>query len=393
MNDTPVSVIIPVQAAPEQVSSCIRAVRDQDYKPVDLIVVADSQKYGELPDDCRFVETEAPTGIADALNAGIAAAKGEIVVLLMPHCQPANKKWLTELVRPFGDEEVVATSSELHLADIEKHNLSSRLNRAEVAPRPAANAEPTEVQLLSHKSDALRKEFLKKEKRAYNPYFIPPGEYVDLSLRSKSAGKKILLCPTSRVEYKNPPFARSLSGVYKHAFQLGEADAMLDRVWSVDWLGSRVFAAALLSFLLLPVAAFSLPVAVVLAGLLFAWGWFLPFHIPLVKWEWPLALFNLAIYTTIVLSIHNHWAPAIFPPRESHPAIIRQWCIVIAMCGSYFLLSLGAGFRTAVRATVGLSGILLVPLLTILAALWHCVKGAGFIVGFFSAGKAQNRED
>ena len=119
------------------------------------------------------------------------------------------------------------------------------------------------------------------------------------------------------------------------------------------------------------------------------WGWFLPLRIPLLRWEWPVSLLNLAVYIAIVMLAQDEWLPGLFERRLSHPAIIRQWLLLAAMTASYALMLLHVGVRGAVRSIISegsrLSALPLLPLVM----LWWLVSGVGFLEGFF-LGRAQH---
>jgi hypothetical protein len=193
-----------------------------------------------------------------------------------------------------------------------------------------------------------------------------------------------MLSPTSRVTIHPPSESRKLSSVFSKAFQAGRIDHLMGEKWKIDWLQGRLFMAVFLSLFLIPVGLFSLPLAVIFAGVLFAWGWFLPFRIPPIPWDWPVAVLNAGVYTVIILWIRDTWAADIFPPRRWHPAIIRQWCILASMSVSYLLLAGTIATKKVLLNAHSIKDILLIPVTAVLGTVWHVMTGVGFIGGYLA---------
>ena len=381
-----VSVVIPSPADPERAPECVRAVLDQTWSNREIVLVCDADTEVSVPPDepVRVVSESRGDNLARLINRGIRAADGEIVVVLMPNCLPASVRWMEELIRPFEDSDVGAVVSQCVAHDTRELNLPARLMESVESPELTAEGEPTDLHLLSHLCDALRADLLRDVDHVYDPSIKTPGEAVDLSLRMGTTGKRILLSPTASVLYRDPPTTRTLGSVLGKALEYGRADAVLGKAYNIDWLGSRTFAAAALSLALIPIAFFNRPVAVIAAGLLFAWGWFLPLRLPVIRWEWPVSVLNVAVYAAIVLSIRDHWAPGLFPPRRWHPAIIRQWCLLAGMTGSYLLLLAYSGATSAVRGIKDRRGLVTSPAILVLGTIWYLLSGIGYLLGYLA---------
>ncbi len=392
MTDPSVSVVIPVAAGAGSLSSCLESVLAQSYEKKEVVVVC---RAGEAPaalkkaTDVRVVTASEGAGLAHLINAGFRAARGEIKVLLMPHCTPVGDRWIEELLRPFDDETVEVVVSQCNLTRRDRQGLPARLLRSVVRPElKNRGGQPAELDVVSHLADAYRASAL-EELGYLDEGFVSPGEAIDISVRLTLAGHRIVLSPTAMVLCHDPPESRSFSGVFRKALDYGHCDAVLAKTYNVDWLSSRVYAAALFSLLLLPVGLAKLPVAVILAGMLFAWGWFLPLRLPVLRWEWPVAVLNLVVYAGIILAIRDEWAPGVFAPRRSHPAIIRQWCILGAMTFSYALMLVSVGLRSAVRTLVRDRSFLAALLIFPLSMVWWLVTGVGFLRGYLLGRREQ----
>jgi glycosyltransferase involved in cell wall biosynthesis len=97
MNGMLVSVVMPARNAAETVGNSIRSALNQTYRPLEIVVVDDGstdatreivQAFG---DDVRLVRLDAHSGASAARNAGIEAARGELIAFL-----DSDDEWLPE---------------------------------------------------------------------------------------------------------------------------------------------------------------------------------------------------------------------------------------------------------------------------------------------------------
>jgi GT2 family glycosyltransferase len=380
-----VSVVIPVVAADDSLGECVDAVLRQRYDSKELVVSCAQQQALPVPEQGKAVRLVRLSGTAERvrlINAGLKAATGSVKVLLMPNCVPVGERWLEALIRPLEDERVAAAVSQCSALHKREMGLGDRLTHSVAYPelknRPA---QPSELQLVSHLCDAYRADVLQQLGYMDEKSFPSPGEAIDLSVRIRSAGYRIVLNTEAAVHYYDPPENRSLLTVLRKALDYGYSDAVLGKSYNLEWLGSGRHLAALLALLLLPLGLLSLPYALIAAAALFAWGWFLPLRTPVLRWEWPVAVLNLAVYVAIIMLVRDEWLLGLFDRRLSHPAIIRQWCALAAMTASYLLILLQAGVRSAVRSIIDdgtrLAALPLVPL----SILWSLASGVGYLKG------------
>jgi rhamnosyltransferase len=83
-------------------------------RPVDVVVVDSGSQDGTdaiaLKQGARLLRIDKEEfSYGRALNLGCAAAAGEFLVAISGHCQPANERWLEELLKPFSDPSVAMT--------------------------------------------------------------------------------------------------------------------------------------------------------------------------------------------------------------------------------------------------------------------------------------------
>lgn len=88
-----VSVLIPVWDGERFLAEAIESVLAQEYRPLDLIVVDDGSRDASATVAARYPELrllrKPHTGLADSLNAGLAAARGALVAFL-----DADDRWV-----------------------------------------------------------------------------------------------------------------------------------------------------------------------------------------------------------------------------------------------------------------------------------------------------------
>lgn len=114
MPDPSVSIIVPTYNRVEQLKLCIGALLLLDYPSFEIIVVDD----GSTDDTASYVRslgervigvTIAHGGRSAARNAGIRAARGEIIAFTDDDCL-VDLQWLRNLLVPFCDTRVVGVS-------------------------------------------------------------------------------------------------------------------------------------------------------------------------------------------------------------------------------------------------------------------------------------------
>ncbi|MDA1306394.1 MAG: glycosyltransferase family 2 protein [Acidobacteria bacterium] len=102
-----VSIVIRCRNEEDWIGHCLSAVFAQDGPVPEVILVDNRSTDKTLAIASRFpvatvvqVDDYSP---GHALNRGIEAASGDVVVLLSAHCVPKNRDWLSHLVSGFGD--------------------------------------------------------------------------------------------------------------------------------------------------------------------------------------------------------------------------------------------------------------------------------------------------
>lgn len=104
-----VSIVIRTKNEERWIHSCLRSVFDQTYTYIEVIVVDNGstdrtlKRVQEFPVSVVQIDDFFP---GKAINEGIRAGKGPIIVCLSGHCIPVNRFWLENLVRDLSDPNV-----------------------------------------------------------------------------------------------------------------------------------------------------------------------------------------------------------------------------------------------------------------------------------------------
>lgn len=109
MSEPLVSIIIRTRDEERWIDKCLEAIASQGYSNYEIIVVDNESMDATLKKAERFsvrVLTISEFRPGEALNKGIRAAKGEVIVCLSAHCIPTSREWLSRLVAPLNDLRV-----------------------------------------------------------------------------------------------------------------------------------------------------------------------------------------------------------------------------------------------------------------------------------------------
>jgi len=387
------SVIIPVSGDIGALEACLESLARQDFENREVLIVCDeaSARAVRLPGRSprtRIIREEGRCTSGRLICSGMEWARGQVRVLLAPWCVPVGTGWLRAMVEPFRDERVGAVVSQCFPQDGAKPGLPARLMEAvEPHQNRARSAGLQARETVSGMYDAYRASALTETGCFADERLDGPAGAIDASLKIAAAGYSIVQSGTAVADYHVPESRRSLAGAIRGAVCLGRADAMLTKQREVHWLNGGVYAAALLSLFLLPAGAASLPGAVLFGLGLCAWGWFLTLRAPVLRWEVPMAVVNFAAYVGIVLLVRKDWSPSIFG-TQVHPAIIRQWCWLAAVSGSYWLVVMLRAAATAVRVCAQPAGTRYALPALLLGLIWWLVAGAGYLHGRLFPGDA-----
>jgi len=104
-----VSIVIRTKNEERWIAPCLRSVFNQTHRNVEVVIVDNCStdrtvaRAREFPVTVTRIEEFRP---GKAINDGIRASRGDIVVCLSGHCVPVNEVWLETLIRDLADEDV-----------------------------------------------------------------------------------------------------------------------------------------------------------------------------------------------------------------------------------------------------------------------------------------------
>lgn len=104
-----VSLVIRTKNEEKWISACLRAVFDQSHKNIEVVIVDNKSTDKTLEKASAFdvkivsIDNFLP---GKAINDGIRACSGEIIVILSGHCIPVNEHWLARLIKDLENNQV-----------------------------------------------------------------------------------------------------------------------------------------------------------------------------------------------------------------------------------------------------------------------------------------------
>lgn len=253
----PVSVIVCARDEEEYIGACLTSLTHTTYPELEVIVCDDGSRDRTLEIAMQFpfrVLELPPMGLSAARNAGLEAARGQIVAYLDADaaCHP---DWPYHLVLSLEDPEVVATGGpNLPFADagfVERAVGLSPGTAAEVLIT-ADRAEHVPGCNMAFEAKALR------EVGGFNPAFTSAGDDVDVCWKLLDRGHRIGFAPAAQVRHHR---RETITGYLKQQLGYGRAERMLASVHphrfnglgQARWSGVLYRSSRLLPSLLRPV--------------------------------------------------------------------------------------------------------------------------------------------
>lgn len=129
-----VSIIVRTKNEERWIAQCLSAIEKQSYKNKEIILVDNdsSDKTVQIASnfDVKHVNYSSEDGFKPgrAINLGIEASDGELIVIISGHCIPTNDKWLETLIANIGDDEIAGVYGRQEplsfTSDLDKRDLS-----------------------------------------------------------------------------------------------------------------------------------------------------------------------------------------------------------------------------------------------------------------------------
>jgi glycosyltransferase involved in cell wall biosynthesis len=199
------SVIIPTYNRAGRIAHCLDALRGQDTtSKFEVIVVDDGSTDDTLKVLAQFPEVrvigQANAGPAAARNRGVREASGEVVLFTDDDCEPFPD-WLTEMLKPFDDPEVVGAKG---VYRTRQRELIARFVQIEYEDRYRLMARQPDIDFIDTYSAAFRRDrFI--ESGGYDISFpVACCEDSELSYRMSARRWRMLFVQTAIVWHQHP---------------------------------------------------------------------------------------------------------------------------------------------------------------------------------------------
>jgi cellulose synthase/poly-beta-1,6-N-acetylglucosamine synthase-like glycosyltransferase len=198
------SVIVPAYQAADVVGACVRALAQQTVDRARYeIVVIDDGSTDATSDAARAAGADrilrvAHGGPAAARNAGIDAARAEIVLFTDADCEPAEE-WIARMVAPMDNPQVMGVKGTYRT---KQPSLIARLVQLEFDIRYERMTELERIDFIDTYAAAYRR-VLFVEHGLFDTAYIA-AEDVDLSFRLAQAGHWLVFAPDAWVWHRHP---------------------------------------------------------------------------------------------------------------------------------------------------------------------------------------------
>lgn len=240
-----VSVVVCAADAGATLPACLRSLHELDYPRLELIVVDDGSSdetaaIARRDGGVRLL-CQSRRGLAAARNAGVRAARGEIVAFTDADCV-VDRAWLRHLVGTMLADQLAVCGGPNHSQP------TTRLRAAAIAAAPGA---PAPVLLGPRRAEHLpgcnlafrRRELL--QLGGFDPQFRAAGDDVDICWRAQTNGLALGYNPAAVVWHQR---RITLLGYFAQQRGYGKAEALLYRkfprrfnaVGQIRWSGAIV---------------------------------------------------------------------------------------------------------------------------------------------------------
>ena len=125
-----VSIIIRTKNEEKYIKHCLEKIKQQNFKNVEIIIVDNYSTDLTVKKALQFtkkvikIKNFTP---GKAINEGIKASKGNIIVVLSAHCIPVNNFWLSNLIKDLKDKKVAGVYGRQepmkYTTDVDKRDL------------------------------------------------------------------------------------------------------------------------------------------------------------------------------------------------------------------------------------------------------------------------------
>jgi len=202
-----VAVVIPAHGHPGLVRACVQSILRAPTRPAEILVVDDSSPEPIKPEDAegaRLMRTESNLGFAGACNLGATCTTSDVIIFLNSDTEVAGD-WIGDLLGCM-EPDVAIVGGRLLYRDGTTQHAGIIFSQEDGAPRHAYRGFPgdhpavlrtrdmqavTGACLLVRRSDFLPDGFDEEYENGF--------EDVDLCLRMRDAGRRVVYCGTTEI--------------------------------------------------------------------------------------------------------------------------------------------------------------------------------------------------
>lgn len=231
------SVVIPAYNEEGCIANCLTALNDGTEQPLEIIV-ADGNSSDKTVEIARqlgaIVVPNEKRHAAGGRNAGIQAARGDVIAFIDADCIP-DKDWLAEIRRAFEQEDIdglgtyIEPAPPANLCEEFWGKVSLQILMS-YGPEPYYVTEKTLNTAFITASCAYKRELLEKL-GGFSDFFANNAEDIDLCWRALDAGAKLKYVPTAKILAHSPVTVR---GIRRKSFRNGVSSSKLQKVYSTN---------------------------------------------------------------------------------------------------------------------------------------------------------------
>lgn len=231
-----VSIVVPIKNAERTLPVCLQALGRLNPAPMEILLIDNGSRDGSLALQEAFAKAtrvsevralrEPRPGAGTARNAGIRAARGDVIVMTDADCEP-EAGWLSHLLEPLGDPQVGAVAGRVVAAPAASTvELFSALYTLRSSDQPARYDHWTPWEGGFPTANFAIRRDLAKKLRGFDEAVTIYGEDYDLCARLYKLGAVIAYVPAARVAHHH---RTTLHGLLRQAFGFGRSHPYLLR--------------------------------------------------------------------------------------------------------------------------------------------------------------------
>lgn len=230
-----ISVVIPAYNEERCLGACLTALNEGSEKPFEIIVADGDSTDGTARlarENGAVVVPNEKRHAAGGRNAGVRAARGDIIAFIDADCVP-DKAWLAEIHRAFEEDDIDGLGT--YIEPAEPENLCEEFwGRVSLQILMSYGSEPyyvTEKTLNTAfitASCAYKRDLLEKL-NGFSDFFANNAEDIDFCWRALDAGAKLKYVPSARIQAHSPT---TVKGIRRKSFRNGVSSSKLQKVYS-----------------------------------------------------------------------------------------------------------------------------------------------------------------